>query len=97
LRSATDPLCRAPRTKIILKRQLADLRVQRLHIDHRSLVRRGGGAEYARGAVQELGAPLRDLVRVNVELLGQLRQRPLASEGSQRHPIVGKSIHWIDF
>ena len=39
--------------------------------------------EHARCALQKLRAPLRDLVRVHVELLGQLSQRLLASDGRQ--------------
>ena len=35
--------------------------------------------------LEKLGAPLRDLVRVNVKLLGQLRKRPLSLDGCKRH------------
>lgn len=78
------------------QRQLPDLRMQDLDVDRRS---RGLGAlaENRSGALQELAAPLRDLVRMHVELPGQLRQRLLAPDGRYRHPIVGKTMHWIVF
>ena len=42
-------------------------------------------AKDARRSLQELRAPLRDLVGMHVELLSQLGQRPLALDGGQRH------------
>lgn len=71
--------------KIVLQRQLPDLRMKRLHVDQ------GGGSlrlrlgpEYAGGPVKELAAPLRDLVGVDIELLRQIGQRLLAHDGRQR-------------
>ena len=46
---------------------------------------RARGAHVLRRALKELAAPLRDLVRMNVELLGQLGQRLLALDGRYRH------------
>ena len=64
--------------KIVLQRQLPDLRMQGLHVDHR--FRRGlrSFAEHPRRALKQLIAPLLDLVRMNVEILRQLDQRLLA-------------------
>jgi hypothetical protein len=39
--------------------------------------------EHADRAIEQLGLPLRDLVGVHVELLGQLRQRPVALQRRQ--------------
>lgn len=60
------------------QRQLANLGVQRLYVDRRlrSLAARLA-AEYSGCTFQELRAPRRDLVRVNIKLLRQLRQRLL--------------------
>jgi hypothetical protein len=71
--------------KIVRQRQLADLGVQHLHVDHR-FGRAGLRAEHVRRTFQELRSPLRDQVRMNVELLRQLRQRLLPFHGSQCHP-----------
>jgi len=67
-------------------RQLANLGVQRLHVDRR--LRRFAMAvrpEDPRCAFQQLAAPDRDLVRLNVELPHQLGQRLFALHGSQGH------------
>ena len=53
---------------------LPDLGVQRLQIRPRFAFLTGGGKHLGR-TLQQLGLPLRDLVRVNIEALGQLRQR----------------------
>ena len=74
-----------PGQKIVLERQLPDLRMQGPHVHDRGSLRRGDRAEDAGGAFQKLRAPLRDLVWVNIELLGQLGQRLLASDGRQCH------------
>ena len=71
--------------KIILQRQLAYLCVQRLHVPGPDRVVRYDSAEYTGGAFQDLRAPLRDLIRVNGELLGQRRQCLLASDGCRGH------------
>src|ERR1019366_2752314 len=71
--------------KIVHQRQLANLGVQRLHIDRRLRRCCAFRAENASGSFQQLGPPGRDLVRMNVKLLRQLRQRLLALHGSQRH------------
>ncbi len=49
--------------------------MQRLHVHSRSRFSLRVRAKDARGTFQELGAPLRDLVGVNVELLSQFGQR----------------------
>ena len=67
-------------------RQLADLGMQRLHVDRR--LRRlsvAVRAENPGSAFQQLPAPGRDLVRVNVKLLRQFGQRLLDLHGSQCH------------
>jgi hypothetical protein len=68
--------------KIVGQRQLADLRVPRLHVHRRGCFRLRLPPEYPGSAVQELRRPGRDLVRVYVELLRQLGERPLAPHGS---------------
>src|SRR3954467_10593341 len=59
--------------------------MQDLDVDRRSRVGPGAITEDRRRALQELAAPLRDLVRMHVELLGQLGQRLLALDGRYRH------------
>ena len=71
--------------KIVGQRQLAALRVPRLHVHRRGCFRLRLPPEYPGSAVQELRRPGRDLVRVYVELLRQLGERPLAPHGSQGH------------
>lgn len=73
------------RRKIILQRQLPDLRMQCLHIDrgHGSLGLRLG-TEDTGGPFKKLAALLRHLVGVNIELLGQFSQRLLAPDRRQR-------------
>jgi len=79
-------LAQRPGQKIVHQRQLADLGVQRLHVD-RGLGRLAMAfrSENPCRPFQQLAAPRRDLVRVNVKLLRQLGQRPLALNGSQCH------------
>jgi hypothetical protein len=86
LRSATDP----PRPKragqkIVLQRQLSDLRMQSLYIDDRLRIGLPGFAEHPGRALEQLIAPLLDLVRVNVETLRQLDQRLLALDRGHGH------------
>jgi hypothetical protein len=69
--------------KIILQRELANLGVQRLEIDWRLPLRRRL-AEDRGGALQELVLPVGDLVGVDVELLGKLRQRLVVANCGQR-------------
>ncbi len=63
-----------------------DLRMRRLHIDRR---RRSTGllaaVEHVGGALQQLLGPSRNLVRVIVELLGQLRHRLPTAYHGKRH------------
>ncbi len=59
--------------------------MQGLYVHCRGRLGGSGSTEDARGPFQKLRAPLRDLVGVNVELLRQLGQRPLALDGRQRH------------
>ena len=70
--------------KIILQRQLADLRMQRLDIGT-VLALLGRSREDFRGAVQQLGLPLRDLVRMHIEPLRQLGQGLVAPDGGNGH------------
>jgi hypothetical protein len=58
--------------------------VQRLEIQAVLPFVRGGG-EYLRRPLQQLGLPLRDLVRMDIEPFGQLHQRVVTLDGSQRH------------
>jgi hypothetical protein len=72
-------LARASRTKIVRLRQLADLCVQRLHVNcqlGRFVV--AVGSKNAGSTFQQLPAPIRDLVQVHVKLLFHLGQRLLA-------------------
>src|SRR5215204_4640162 len=58
--------------------------MERLHIDgRRSRFRLR--TEHPGGPLQELSLPGRDLVGMNIELLGQFSQRLLAPHGSQSH------------
>jgi len=68
----------------VLQRQLADLGVQRLEV-RSGVPFVGGRREHLGRACQELRAPLADLVRMDLELLRQLDQRPVATDGGQRH------------
>lgn len=84
LRSA-GRLCERAGQRITAERQLANLGVKRLHVRRR----RGRlqfrlGTERPGSSLEELGLLGRDLVRVNVELLGQFGQRLLAAQSSQR-------------
>jgi hypothetical protein len=60
--------------------------VQRLHVDggwRRSVA--ATKTEHIGSATFELRFPRRDLIGVDVELLRQLSQGPIALEGSKRH------------
>ena len=58
--------------------------MQRFEIDRRGLVR-SGLAEDARDALLQLALPLRNLVGMDVELLGQLGQHLLTLDRGQGH------------
>src|SRR5215207_8254148 len=60
--------------KIVGQRQLADLGVQRLHVDGRRS-RWRLRTEHPGGPLQELSLPGRNLVGMNIELLGPFGQR----------------------
>ena len=98
LRSAADPPWpeRAGQ-KIVLQRQLSDLRMQGLHIDGRFRIGLRGFAKHPGCTLQELVAPLLDLVRMNVKILRQLDQGLLALDRGYSHSIVGKTIPRIVF
>jgi hypothetical protein len=71
--------------KIVLQRQLPDLRVQRLHVDGR--LRRSvatARTENIGSPALELRLPGCDLIGVDVELLGKLSQRSIALDGAKR-------------
>ena len=59
--------------------------MQRFHVDGRCRLRPGRGPEHPGSPVKKLGLPGRDLVGMDIELLGQLGQGLLASQGSQSH------------
>ena len=68
-----------PLREIVLQRQRTSLLgMQRLHVDrqHRRRDQQDGTVGFGRPALK-LGLPCRDLVGVNVERLGQLRQCPI--------------------
>src|SRR5829696_9477087 len=58
--------------------------MQRLHVDGRRS-RPRLRTEHPGGPLQELSLPGRDLVGMNIELLGQFSQRLLTPYGSQSH------------
>src|SRR3954447_25513986 len=71
---------------IVGERQLADLGVQRFHVDGwRGRVRSRLRPEHPGRPLQELSLPGRDLVGMNVKLLRQFGQRLLTPYGSQGH------------
>ena len=60
--------------------------MQRLDVDRgRGRYASGRRAEPADSPLEQLRAPLRDLVRMHIELLRQFRQRCLAANGRKRH------------
>jgi len=86
--SRKEPAGFAERTgrKIVLQRQLADLRVQRFEINRPCrLLGRRAGPEHSGGTLKQMRLPRRDLVRVDVIQVRQLSQRLLALDGRQRH------------
>src|ERR1700738_1964372 len=85
LRSA-NLLCRALLPKIVLQRQLANLGMQRLHVDSRlpgSVA--AAGTEHIGCPFLELRLPGCDLIGVDVELLRKLSQSSIALQGRKRH------------
>jgi hypothetical protein len=60
--------------------------VQRFHV-HGGLARSvaSDSTEYIGSRFLKLALPLRDLVRMHVKMLSQLRQRHLALDGRKRH------------
>jgi hypothetical protein len=73
------------RQKIVLRRQLADLGVEFLHVrpgGFAPLRRRG---EHVAGPLLELALPLGDLVGMDFKLFRQLRQGLVALERRQGH------------
>lgn len=71
--------------KIILKRQLSDLRMQGLHVDPRFWFGLRSVPKNTSRTLKQLIAPLLDLVRINVEILCQLDQRLLALDRGHGH------------
>jgi hypothetical protein len=59
--------------------------MQGLHIDSRFRLGLRGLAKHAGGTLQELIAPLLDLVRMHIEILCQLDQGLLALDRGHRH------------
>ncbi len=85
LRNLRCPLTR-PEQKIVHQRYFANLGVERLHVNRRlSLLAPRPTAKYTCSPFQKLTKPLRDLIRVNVKLLRQFRQRLFALNGDQCH------------
>jgi len=70
--------CKRAFQKIILQRQLSNLRMERFQIHSWSMERPWPRTQILRQPLQKLCFPLRDLVDVHVELLRQLDQRLLA-------------------
>ena len=71
---------------IVLQRQLADLGVQRLHVDGRwSRTVAAAGTEHIGSSAFELRFPRCDLIGMDVKLLRQLSQRSIALDGGKRH------------
>ena len=70
--------------KIILQRQLTDLGMQRLQIRFTLALLRNAG-KYVRGPFQQLAVPLRDLIRMHIQLLRQRRKGLITLEGGNRH------------
>jgi hypothetical protein len=75
--------------KIILQRQLADLCVQRLQIHRRLSDGRARRAEHIGRSLLQLPLPFRDLVRMNLKLLRQFRQRAPSSLRDRLVSFVG--------
>ena len=68
----------------VLQRQLADLRVQRLHVRTRvTLLRRR--SEHLSGSLHQLGPPLRDLVRMHIVSLCKACQCLVTLHRGYRH------------
>jgi hypothetical protein len=85
--SASDHAGLAERAgqKIILQCQLANLGVQLLQIDRRRCCTLRNTAKNTGSAFQQLPAPRRDLVRMDIKLLRQLGQRLVPFDGGQSH------------
>jgi hypothetical protein len=64
--------------KIILHRQSPDLGTQPLHARAQLIGFLGGRGEILQGALEELCFPLRNLVGMHIELLGELGERVVA-------------------
>jgi hypothetical protein len=71
--------------KIVLQRQLSDLRMKGLQINRRWHGLDSAMSENTGRAFEKLTLPLRDLIGVDIELLRQLGQRPLALDRGQGH------------
>src|SRR6476659_6808695 len=68
------------------RRQLADLGVQRLHVDGRcSSTAAAAETEHIGSSAVELRFPRCDLIGMDVKLLRQLSQRSIALDGGKRH------------
>jgi hypothetical protein len=65
--------------------KIADLGVQRLHVDRRRCCPVAARPENIGSPALELRFTRRDLIGVNVELLRQLRQRSIALDGGKRY------------
>jgi len=59
--------------------------MQRLHIDRRRGRRSAVRSKNSGSAILQLRLPRRDLIGVDVELLGKLSYRPVALDGGKRH------------
>lgn len=75
--------------KIILQRQIFDLRMQGLHVDHRFRIRIRPVANHSCRALKKVVTPLLDLVRMNVERLHPLNKCLLALDRRHRHVCLG--------
>ena len=69
--------------RIVFQRQFTDLGMQRLHVDRWLCRRAATRTEHIGSSALKLRLPRGNLIRVNVELFGKLRQCPIALDGGK--------------
>lgn len=85
---------RARRTKIIFQRQLPDLGVQSLEVRAVLPLLRGGREHLCR-QLQQLGLPLCDVVRLDIEPFGQLYQRVVTLLTAASATLALNAAEWL--